>query len=323
MGETAQVAERPQSGVLTGPGEQPGGGRGGDGAAADPRVAGYVRVSQEKNVHKFGLDAQTNDVERYVEYRGWRSAKIYREEGVSGYRRDRPTLERMLDDARAGKLDVVVFPSIDRAARSVADMIDIDAILRDANVGVIFVREGVDTSSPMGQFFRNVCASVAQFEGKLMYERLSKGKQRKAAQGGYIGGHLPFGYKSVDANSVVDKEAAEIVRLMFRLRIEGNSFTKIVAELKRREAKTARGGRWSWGAVGSVLGNPYYTGWLRRSGKLARGCHKPIISAKTFSRAQDIFRCAADRARFGPTRTRLPEGADAQDLKRRATGKEA
>ncbi len=76
MGETAQAAERPQSGVLAGPGasspdvgpaqcagpgEQPGERRGGDDTAADPRVAGYVRVSQEKNVHKFGLDAQTND----------------------------------------------------------------------------------------------------------------------------------------------------------------------------------------------------------------------------------------------------------------------
>ena len=56
----------------------------------------------------------------------------------------------------------------DRAARSVTDMIDIDAALREANVAVVFVREGVDTSSPTGQFFRNICASVAQFEGKLM-----------------------------------------------------------------------------------------------------------------------------------------------------------
>ncbi|MHC5055416.1 MAG: recombinase family protein, partial [Planctomycetota bacterium] len=174
MVETAQGTGRLQEGVRAGPGEESGGG----GMAGGPRVAGYVRVSQERNVHRFGLDAQTVDIERYVEYRGWPPAEIYREEGVSGYRRDRPTLERLLDDARAGKLDFVVFPSIDRAARSVADMIDIDAILREANVGVIFVREGVDTSSPMGQFFRNVCASVAQFEGKLMHERLTKGALR-------------------------------------------------------------------------------------------------------------------------------------------------
>ncbi len=321
MGETAQGTGRPRSGVLAGPGERAGV-AGGDGAAADPRVAGYVRVSQEKSVHKFGLDAQTNDIERYVEYRGWPPAKIYREEGGAGYRRDRPTLERMLADARAGKLDVVVFPSIDRAARSVADMIDIDAILRDANVGVIFVREGVDTSSPMGQFFRNVCASVAQFEGKLMYERLSKGKLRKAALGGYIGGHLPYGYKSVSANSVVDEEAAAVVRLVFRLRIEGNSYSEIVAELKRRNVKTARGGRWGWGAVGGLLGNPYYAGWLRRSGKLSRGCHKAIISVRTFNKAQNVFRCAIDRERFGPTRIRLQEGTAAQDRKGRTTRKE-
>jgi site-specific DNA recombinase len=66
----------------------------------------------------------------------------------------------------------------------------------EGNVTVVFVREGVDTSTPMGQFFRNICASVAQFEGKLMYECLSKGKRRKAAEGDYTGGRLPYGYWS-------------------------------------------------------------------------------------------------------------------------------
>ena len=116
MGETVQPTGRPQSRVRAGPGGQPGERRGGGGTAADPRVAGYVRVSQEKNVHKFGLDAQTNDIERYVEYRGWRPAKIYREEGVSGYlsaaslrsaaqagKRERPALGRMIADAEAGR----------------------------------------------------------------------------------------------------------------------------------------------------------------------------------------------------------------------------
>ncbi|MHC5054589.1 MAG: recombinase family protein, partial [Planctomycetota bacterium] len=115
MGETAQGTGCLQSGARVGSGEKPGEGSGGGGAAAGPRVAGYVRVSQERNVHRFGLDAQTVDIERYVEYRGWPPARIYREEGVSGYRRDRPMLERLLADARAGRLDVVVFPSIDRA----------------------------------------------------------------------------------------------------------------------------------------------------------------------------------------------------------------
>ncbi len=49
--------------------------------------------------------------------------------------------------------------------------------LREANVTVVFVRAGVDTSTHMGQFFRNICASVAQFEGKLIYGRMSKAEQ--------------------------------------------------------------------------------------------------------------------------------------------------
>jgi site-specific DNA recombinase len=186
-------------------------------------------------------------------------------------------------------------------------MIDIDAILRDANVGVIFVREGVDTSSPMGQFFRNVCASVAQFEGKLMHERLTKGMLCKAALGGYIGGHLPFGYRNVNATPVVEKDAAEVVRLMFRMRIKGNSFKEIGEELNRLGVKTPRGLCWKWNGVGRVLGNPYYAGWLRRDGTLTRGSHDAIVSAKTFNNAQEAYCHAGDRARFESIRIRLPE----------------
>mgnify|MGYP000697205843 CR=1 FL=1 len=108
------------------------------------RAAGYVRVSQERNFRNgYGLDAQIADVKRYVEYRRWRLIEIYREEGLSGYlpasslkssengsKGNRPALDRLLSDARAGKLDVVVFPSIDRAARSVWNMIEIDEAQR-------------------------------------------------------------------------------------------------------------------------------------------------------------------------------------------------
>ena len=92
--------------------------------ATPARAAGYVRVSQERNARNgFGLGVQEAEVRRYVEYKGLRPVGFYREAGVSGYERERPELERLLADAKAGKLDVVVFPSIDRAGRSVKDII--------------------------------------------------------------------------------------------------------------------------------------------------------------------------------------------------------
>jgi DNA invertase Pin-like site-specific DNA recombinase len=96
-------------------------------------------------------------------------------------------MDRLLADAKAGRLDVVVFPSIDRAGRSVCDVIEIDRALRGAGVDTVFLREGVDTSTPTGELFRNIMASLAEFEGRVIYERLSKGKRKKASEGGYTG----------------------------------------------------------------------------------------------------------------------------------------
>ncbi|MCI0548052.1 MAG: recombinase family protein, partial [Candidatus Rokubacteria bacterium] len=85
------------------------------------------------------------EVRRFVEYKGWTLVDLYREEGVSGYKKQRPAMDRLLADAKAGRFDVAVFPSIDRAGRSVRDVIEIDRALRAAGVDTVFLREGVDT----------------------------------------------------------------------------------------------------------------------------------------------------------------------------------
>ncbi len=101
------------------------------------RAAGYIRVSQERNARDgYGLDAQEADVRRFAEYKGFASVEIYREAGGSGYERDRPELKRLIADAKAGRWDVAVFPSIDRAGRSVKDVIEIDRTLRKAGADV-------------------------------------------------------------------------------------------------------------------------------------------------------------------------------------------
>ena len=133
------------------------------------QAAGYIRVSQERAARNgYGLDVQDKDIRRHAEYKGWQLVEVYREEGVSGYKRERPVLDRMLADAKAGRFAVVIFPSIDRAGRSVKDVIEIDATLRSTGVEIVFLREGIDTSTPTGELYRNIMAAVAQFEGRLI-----------------------------------------------------------------------------------------------------------------------------------------------------------
>ncbi len=271
-----------------------------DTEAAPARAAGYVRVSQERNVRNgYGLGAQEAEVRRYAEYKEFDSVCFYREAGVSGYLpaaslhsagrqtgdRTRPELERLLADAKAGKLDVVVFPSIDRAGRSVKDIIEIDAALREAGVDIVFLREGIDTSTPTGELYRNIMAAVAQFEGKLIYERMSKGKRRKAAEGGYTGGWLPYGYRLNNGCAVVVAKEAKAVERVFRWRAEGRTLEAISEQLNADNVKTQRNGKWRVSTVRGMLANRFYTGRVEFEGELIRAQHDAIVSDVLFRKS--------------------------------------
>jgi len=269
-------------------------------AAAPTRAAGYVRVSQERNVRDcYGLASQEVDIHRLVKYRRFALVDIYREEGASGYlpaaslrsagrqtkHRMRPELERFLADAKAGKWDVAVFPSIDRAGRSVRDVIEIDAMLREAGVDVVFVRENLDTSTAIGEFFRNIMASMAQLEGQIIAERLSKGRRRKAAQGGYVGGWLPYGYRHENGAVVRVPEEADAVRRIFESRARGMPYEKIAWRLSMDKVPTQRGGTWQVSTLRRIVSNRFYTGRREVDGETLTGKHEAIISCELFGRA--------------------------------------
>ena len=80
--------------------------------------------------------------------------------------------------------------SIDRAGQCVHEVIEIDWALRAAEVETVFLREGVVNLTPTGECFRKIIASLAEFQRREIYQRLSKGKRRKAPKGGYIGGWM-------------------------------------------------------------------------------------------------------------------------------------
>ena len=250
------------------------------------RAGGYVRVSQERNARDgYGLDSQEADVRRFVEYKSLVLVEVYREEGVSGYERARPELDRLLADAKAGRWDVAVFPSLDRAGRSVKDIIEVDRTLRRAGVDVAFVRESVDTSTPVGEFFRNIMASLAQFEGQLIAARLSKGRRRKAARGGYIGGWLPYGYRCENGAVVLVPEEAEAVRRIFEARAAGMAYEKIAGKLSRDGIPTQLGGTWRVSTLRRIAANRFYTGMIEVDGKAVTGQHEAVVSCALFQRA--------------------------------------
>lgn len=141
------------------------------------RAACYVRCSTDEQ----NVDMQLRDLAALRDQRGWLDAGVYSDEGESGAKESRPALDRMLDDARRGRFDVVCVWRFDRAARSTRHLIDLLDTLRGYGVQFVSLHESIDTSTPLGKAVYTIIAALAEMERSVIKERCSAGLARYAA----------------------------------------------------------------------------------------------------------------------------------------------
>ncbi len=177
-------------------------------------LVGYARVSTEDQDLTLQRAALT----------GAGCKRVY-EEKVSGAKRARPELTRMLDQLRAG--DVVVVSRLDRLARSTRDLLDIAEQLKQAEAGLRSLHEPwADTTSPAGRMVLTVFAGIAEFERELIHERTGAGRVSAKARG------VRFGRPP--------KLAADQIALARRLIAEGTSVPEASRILKVHRATLYR-----------------------------------------------------------------------------------
>jgi len=134
------------------------------------RAALYARISTTGHGQDVGL--QLDELRRVAEQRGWQVVEEFIDEGVSGDDENRPAWNRLLDQAREGRVDVVAVWKLDRLARSVRHLQEVADCLCANGVGLVSVRDGhIDTTSPSGRFALLVLGSVEELEQSLMRER--------------------------------------------------------------------------------------------------------------------------------------------------------
>ncbi len=139
------------------------------------------------------------------------------EEKVSGAKRDRPELVRMLDHLRAG--DVMTITRLDRLARSTRDLLDIAERIREAKAGLRSLAEPwADTTSPAGRMVLTVFAGIADFERSLIAERTSAGRIAAKARGVRFGPSPALSAEQIThARQLIEQESkpvAEVARLL-------------------------------------------------------------------------------------------------------------
>lgn len=140
-------------------------------------IIGYARVSTGDQ----NLEAQTDALTAAG------AERIFADK-ISGSKRDRPELTKMLDQLRPG--DVVVVAKYDRLARSLRNLLDLVEAIKDRGAGFRSLAEDIDTTTPAGRLIFHVFASIAQFERERIVERTKEGLQAAKARG-RVGGRPP------------------------------------------------------------------------------------------------------------------------------------
>src|SRR6266446_155456 len=168
------------------------------------RCAIYTRVSTEHGLDQEfnSLDAQYDAASAYIKsqaHAGWTLIRSrYDDGGYSGGSTDRPDLQRLLDDIRARKLDVIVVYKVDRLTRSLADFAKLVELFDAHGVSFVSVTQQFNTTTSMGRLTLNVLLSFAQFEREVTSERIRDKIAASKRKGLWVGGPLPLGYEMKD-----------------------------------------------------------------------------------------------------------------------------
>jgi DNA invertase Pin-like site-specific DNA recombinase len=266
------------------------------------RCAIYTRVSTDQGLdQKFNsLDAQYDASSAYIRsqaHAGWTLVKPrYDDGGYSGGSTDRPDLQRLLDDVRARKIDVIVVYKVDRLTRSLADFAKLVELFDAHGVSFVSVTQQFNTTTSMGRLTLNVLLSFAQFEREVTSERIRDKIAASKRKGLWVGGPLPLGYDMKDGKINVVEHEAEQVRLIYRRYLELSGVNALVRDLKERNIRTKtrllatggiRGGiPFERGALFYLLRNRFYIGEVKYKGEVLPGEQPPILERALFDAVQ-------------------------------------
>ena len=146
------------------------------------KAAIYARVSTSEQ----NPDNQVDELRRYVTARGW-TAVEYVDRGVSGTKESRPALDRLIQDAKRRRIDVLVCWRLDRLGRNLRHLVMLLEDLHVTGVGFVSLGEGIDTATPAGRLQLHVLGAIAEFERARVAERVCAGLARARSQGARLG----------------------------------------------------------------------------------------------------------------------------------------
>ncbi|MEH6952552.1 recombinase family protein [Nitrobacter sp. NHB1] len=271
-------------------------------AGKSARCAIYTRVSTDAGLDQEfnSLDAQYDASEAYIRsqaHANWTLIKMrYDDGGFSGGSTDRPALQKLLDDVRARKINVIVVYKVDRLTRSLADFAKLVELFDAHGVSFVSVTQQFNTTTSMGRLTLNVLLSFAQFEREVTAERIRDKIAASKRKGLWVGGMVPLGYSLNDGKLSIHQDEAKTVRLIFERYLELGSVNRLVADLKTKgltskvrklSSGAIRGGvPFTQGPLFYMLRNRFYIGEVTFKGEVLPGPQPALLERSLFDAVQ-------------------------------------
>lgn len=225
-------------------------------------VAYYARVSTEKVEQQASIKHQEEHFEELIHSNNrWKFAGSYIDDGISGMHADkREEFQRMLRDAKLGKIDMIITKEISRFARNTLDSIQYTRELLSYGVCVWFQNDGINTIDDDSEFRLTIMAGVAQDEIRKLSSRVKFG-HAQSIKNGVVLGHRMYGYSNNQGKLELIPEEADMVRMVFRDYASGMSTPRIEKKLWNMGYRSFKGGKISRDVIKNIIRNPKYKGY--------------------------------------------------------------
>lgn len=227
------------------------------------RVAAYCRVSTDSENQRASYETQIQAYKDYVhKHPDWVLVDIYADEGISGTSlKNRDDFMRMIEDCKAGKIDMIITKNISRFARNVVDCVVTARMLKSLTppVAIYFEDVGINTVTQTGELLLVVLAAIAQGESETKSASVKWGFQKRFEAG------LPkisplYGFFKDGRELIVNEEQAAVVRLIYQMFLDKYPISHICMVLNSQSIPSPKGVHWTYSTVKNILSNEKYCG---------------------------------------------------------------
>lgn len=257
------------------------------------RVAIYVRVStQEQAKEGYSIGEQLERLQKYCDAMTWVIHKKYIDPGYSGANTERPALQELIKDVKAGLIDKVVVYKLDRLSRSQLDTLYlIEKVFLSNGTDFVSMNENFDTSTPFGRAMIGILAVFAQLEREQIKERMAMGREARVKSGKWKGARAPTGY-DYDVNTglltVNEYEKMQILEAV-DLFLNNTPLNKIET-IFHEKGYRHKYGEWNTRTLKRILGNKIYIGKVSYNGEWYDGLHEGIIPLDVHEKLQKLLK---------------------------------